>query len=327
LTQEHPAEEEEGSRAGEHMKREVALHSRHGLPNAVMHDVEHVDADSEAGASPAGAQAVTRPCFARRGGMAYFQEELLEPCVDDGGTPNGAIRREGPIDITRALPGRGGVVPSLKKAENKAERVVASEARPVNGAGNVPRKSLTLNIDCDAANVESDVAPEKKHARVGAVVPAVAQDQASTPAQGVVVVGGETQAKDVEHNLGWDRHAGGARTFSVALGSFEGAPTSSGQPKIVPKSWAIVATIFMRLVNGRHVRVERALGHESFSAEVRNVEQDSARLGRERGASGLAVKLRQRDRAKIHKALPLTTVTGLRACPSAVSQQFSCVSG
>ena len=53
VTQEHPAEEEEGSRAGEHMKREVALNSRHGLPNAVMHDVEHVDADSEAGAGPA----------------------------------------------------------------------------------------------------------------------------------------------------------------------------------------------------------------------------------------------------------------------------------
>ena len=258
--------------------------------------------------------------------MADFQEELLEPRVDDGGTPNGAIRREGPIDITRALPGRGGVVPPLKKAEDETVRVVASEARPVNGAGNVPRKSLALNIDCDAANVESDVAPEKKHARVGAVVPAVAQDQASTPAQGVVVVGGEAQTKDVEHDLGGDRHAGGARTFGVALGSFEGAPASSGQPKIVPKSWAVEATIFMRLVDGRHVRVERALGHESFSAEVRNVEQDRARCGRERAASGLTVKLRQSDRAKIHKAMPLTTVTCLRARPSTVSQKFSCAS-
>ena len=214
-------------------------------------------------------------------------------------------------------------MPSMKETENKAERVMASEALPVTGAGNVPRESLTLNIDCDAANVESDVAPEEKHARVGAVVPGVAQDQASTQAQGVVVVGGESQAKDVEHDLGWDRHAGGARTFGVALGSFEGAPTSSGQPKIVPKSWAVVATIFMRLVDGRHVRVEGALGHESFSAEVRNVKQDRARCGRERAASGLTVKLRQSDRAKIHKALPLTTVTCLRARPSAVSQKFS----
>ena len=255
--------------------------------------------------------------------MADFQEELLEPCVDDGGTPNGAIRREGPIDITRPLPGRGGVVPPLKKAENKAERVMAREARPVNWASNVPRESLTLNIDCDASNVESDVSPEEKHARVAAVVPGVAQDQASTPAKGVVVVGGEAQAKDVEHDLGGDRHAGGARTFGVALGSFEGAPTSSGQPKIVPKSWAVVAKIFMRLVDGRHVRVEGALGHESFSAEVRNVEQDRARCGRERAASGLTVKLRQSDRAKIHKAMPLTTVTCLRARPSTVSQKFS----
>ncbi len=52
--------------------------------------------------------------------MAYFQEELFEPCIDDGGTPNGAIRREGPIDITRVQTGRGGVVPTLKKAENKS---------------------------------------------------------------------------------------------------------------------------------------------------------------------------------------------------------------
>ena len=71
--------------------REVALHRRHGFPNAVMHDVEHVDADSQADARPARLQTVTRPGFARRGGMAYFQEELLEPCVDDGGTPNCAI--------------------------------------------------------------------------------------------------------------------------------------------------------------------------------------------------------------------------------------------
>lgn len=218
-------------------------------------------------------------------------------------------------------------MPPLKKAQDEAERVVASKARPVNGAGNVPRKSLALNIDGDATSVESDVAPEEEHPRVGAVVPGVAQDQASTPAQGVVVMGGKAQAKDVEHDLGWDRHAGRARTCSVALGSFQGAPTSSGQPKIVPKSWARVFTIFMRLVDGRHVRIERALGHEPFTAEVRNVEQDSARRSRERAASGLTVKLRQSDRAKFHKALPLTTVTGLRARTAAVGQKLSCAPG
>ena len=138
--------------------------------------------------------------------MADFQEELLEPCVDDGGTPNGAIRREGPIDITRPLPGRGGVVPPLKKAENKAERVMAREARPVNGASNVPRESLTLRVDCDAAIVESDVTPEEKHVRVVVVVPGVAQDKARTLAQGVGVVVGEAKPKDVKHDLCWDRH-------------------------------------------------------------------------------------------------------------------------
>ncbi len=52
ITQEHPAEEEEGSQAGEHMKREVSLHHSHGFPNDVMHDVEHVDANSEADLAP-----------------------------------------------------------------------------------------------------------------------------------------------------------------------------------------------------------------------------------------------------------------------------------
>jgi hypothetical protein len=60
----------------------------------------------------------------------------------------------------------------------------------MNGAGNVPRESLTLSVDCDATSVESDVTPEEKHARVGVVVPGVAQDKARTPAQGVGVVGG-----------------------------------------------------------------------------------------------------------------------------------------
>jgi hypothetical protein len=46
------------------------------------------------------------------------------------------------------------------------------------------------------------------------------------------------------------------KLYHTRDGSFEGAPTISGQPKIVPKSWAVVAKIFMRLVDGRHVRVE-----------------------------------------------------------------------
>lgn len=74
-------------------------------------------------------------------------------------------------------------------------------------------------------------------------------------------MGGEAQAKDVEHDLGGDRHAGGARPCGVALSAFQSAPTRSRQPKIVPKSWAIEATIFMSLVDGRHVRVERTFGH------------------------------------------------------------------
>jgi hypothetical protein len=51
--------------------------------------------------------------------MTDFQKELLEPCINDGGASNSRIRRQGPVDITRALPGRGGVVPALKKAKNK----------------------------------------------------------------------------------------------------------------------------------------------------------------------------------------------------------------
>jgi hypothetical protein len=103
----------------------------------------------------------------------------------------------------------------------------------MNGAGDVPREGLTLNVDCDAAIVKSDVTPEEEHARVCAVVPGVAQDEASTPAQGVGVVGGEAKTQDVEHDLGRDRHAGGARTFSVAINSFQVALKSDDTTALV----------------------------------------------------------------------------------------------
>ena len=34
------------------MKREILLHHDHGFPDAVMHDVEHVDTDSKGAAAP-----------------------------------------------------------------------------------------------------------------------------------------------------------------------------------------------------------------------------------------------------------------------------------
>jgi hypothetical protein len=52
VTNEHPAKVKEYCRAGEHMKREVMLHSNHGFPDSVMHDVEHVDTNCETGTRP-----------------------------------------------------------------------------------------------------------------------------------------------------------------------------------------------------------------------------------------------------------------------------------
>ena len=50
-----------------------------GLPDAVMHDVEHVDADRKTGADAAGTKAVIRPGFAYGGGVADQRKKLLEP--------------------------------------------------------------------------------------------------------------------------------------------------------------------------------------------------------------------------------------------------------
>jgi len=61
------------------MKREILLHIGHGLPDAVMHDVEHVDADRKTGADAAGTKAVIRPGFAYGGGVADQRKKLLEP--------------------------------------------------------------------------------------------------------------------------------------------------------------------------------------------------------------------------------------------------------
>jgi hypothetical protein len=60
------------------MKREILLHNGHGLPDAVMHDVEHVDANRKTGAGAAGAKAVARPGFACGGGVAEQRKKLLE---------------------------------------------------------------------------------------------------------------------------------------------------------------------------------------------------------------------------------------------------------
>ena len=79
VTRKHPAEEEISRSAGEHMKREVLLHRGHGLPDAVMHDVEHVDANRETGACAAGTKAVTRPGFTCGGGVADQRQKLFEP--------------------------------------------------------------------------------------------------------------------------------------------------------------------------------------------------------------------------------------------------------
>ena len=79
VTRKHPAEEEISRSAGEHMKREVLLHRGHGLPDAVMHDVEHVDANRKTGACATGTKAVTRPGFTCGGGVADQRQKLLEP--------------------------------------------------------------------------------------------------------------------------------------------------------------------------------------------------------------------------------------------------------
>jgi hypothetical protein len=89
-------------------------------------------------------------------------------------------------------------MPSLKEAKNKAVRVMTSEARAMNRASNVPGKGLVLSIARDTATVEGDVTAKEKHTRVSAIIPAVAEDKAGTPTQGVSVRGGLAELQNVE---------------------------------------------------------------------------------------------------------------------------------
>jgi len=98
-------------------------------------------------------------------------------------------------------------MPSLKEAKNKAVRVMTSEAQARNRASNIPGKGLALSIDRDAASVEGDVTAKEKYTRVSVIVPAVAENKTGTPTQGVSVRGGESELKNVEHDLRGDRHA------------------------------------------------------------------------------------------------------------------------
>ena len=105
----------------------------------------------------------------------------------------------------------------MKEAKNKTVRVMMREAWAVNRASNILGKGLALGIDRDAANVEGDVTAEEKHTRVIAIVPAVAENKTGTPTQGVSVRGGESELKNVEHDLRGDRHASRARSLGVAF--------------------------------------------------------------------------------------------------------------
>jgi len=162
-------------------------------------------------------------------------------------------------------------MPSLKEAKNKTVRVMMREAWAVNRASNILGKGLALGIDRDAANVEGDVTAEEKHTRVSVIVPAVAENKTSTPTQGVSVRGGETELKDVEHDLCWDRHASRVRSLGVAFRTFKCAPARSRKTKIMAKSGASPATIFMSLIDSSHVQVERTLRDEAFLTEVSDV--------------------------------------------------------
>jgi len=145
------------------------------------------------------------------------------------------------------------------------------EAWAVNRASNILGKGLALGIDRDAANVEGDVTAEEKHTRVSVIVPAVAENKTSTPTQGVSVRGGETELKDVEHDLCWDRHASRVRSLGVAFRTFKCAPARSRKTKIMAKSGASPATIFMSLIDSSHVQVERTLRDEAFLTEESDV--------------------------------------------------------
>ena len=141
------------------------------------------------------------------------------------------------------------------------------------------------------------------------VVPAVAEDEASTPVKSVSVIGSKTHLKDIEHDLGGDRHAGGARTFGVSLHTLQLAPSITSQTKAMTKSRVCQSKVFLSLVDGSLVWIEGALGNEASVDEVLHGQQDSMLRGRQETARTLNIKFRQSDSAKVNKVLPLTGVT------------------
>jgi hypothetical protein len=146
-----------------------------------------------------------------------------------------------------------------------------------------------LGIDRDATSVEGDMTAEEKHTRVSAIVPAIAEDNTGTPPQGVSVRGGETELKNVKHDLRRDGHASRARSLSVAFLSFECAPASPSKTKVMSKSGSRQATIFVSLIDSGHVRVKGTLRDKAFLAEVSDVEQDGARRRGQRATRTLAI--------------------------------------
>ena len=112
---------------------------------------------------------------------------------------------------------------------------------------------------------------KEKHTRVSVIVPAVAENKTGTPTQGVSVRGGESELKNVEHDLRGDRHASRSRSLGVAFRTFKCSSARTRKTKVMAKSGASPATIFMSLIDIGHVLVERTLRDEAFISEVSDV--------------------------------------------------------
>ena len=81
------------------------------------------------------------------------------------------------------MPSRKHVVPAPQEQEDELSGVVGCPSEPGDGAGGIASNGLTFDVDGGALPVKGEMCALELHSRVGTIVPAVVQDDASTLTQ------------------------------------------------------------------------------------------------------------------------------------------------
>ena len=199
-------------------------------------------------------------------------------------------------------------MPALEELEHQATVVEACVVSAMNRAGLVASDGLTMLVKRDTARINGDITAQEQDARISAVKPTVAQDNAGTAAEHCRVIGVQTEEEEGVDGFGGDGGTNSALDVLVEVFTLSVLEATSKQSCPVPDRRAGQAEVFMGLVDGSKIWVERALVHQAFCAQVAEVHEHRALRRGQVLARADAIDLWQDVGAEAHKAAPLASI-------------------